>query len=440
MTPQRRRTSFPPGTQPIADTDPTPPDYLQALLDGKLSASENLDDLDDAEIARVNLGLGTAATRDAGGEDDNLVIHKGGPAQPFSIPVYDDDKNLEPSGFYPSDFALPAWINNKCGVHLDAAGEVVISGGVALGLNDFTLALKLKMDDYTPANAVEVWSSHSSGNSRVVLSIQTDGAWRLTFTDSAGIATDYDLAPSAALTGGYPYMVAVVCDRDGNARLYVNGASAANVDISAESDVDIGDANANNSEWFTDANSAVTLYSLSLYDEVLTSGDVTDLYRDGSLPGGSVLAGYRLDEGIGYQIRDISANHYDGLLSTGGFTWLCPRKSGSVRGFGLDANGAVAYLLSGARDILPNLSNITHVVVNNNDNGAITAANFQLNRYDGINSNTFLTGTYNIASFQGAVFLPTANQIRTDLRIQIPDNSDAGMDNFDLEVFYVIIN
>ena len=72
------------------------------------------------------------------------------------------------------------------------------------------------------------------------------------------------------------------------------------------------------------------------------------------------IAAYPMDEGIGYQLHDISSNHYDGLLSASGFTHLLPKTEGKVRVKAADASSAMYMLRAG--DIIPTNSIVDNVL------------------------------------------------------------------------------
>lgn len=88
------------------------------------------------------------------------------------------------------------------------------------------------------------------------------------------------------------------------------------------------------------------------------------------------VAAYMMDEGIGYQIRDLSTNHHDGLLSTSGFQHLIPKASGYVRAFGVNAyNGGSGNveLLSSSRAIKPTKARWSKSMIVNSGSAAIGA-------------------------------------------------------------------
>lgn len=127
--------------------------------------------------------------------------------------------------------------------------------------------------------------------------------------------------------------------------------------------------------------------NLTIFNRALTASEVADLYRDRlpavtdrwGVPGGATgcIAHYPMDEGIGYQIHDISSNHYDGLLSTSGFTHLVPKTEGYIRDFGVDAyNGGSgnAQLINSSRYIVPETSTYTNFGIINRGGSAVATS------------------------------------------------------------------
>ena len=87
------------------------------------------------------------------------------------------------------------------------------------------------------------------------------------------------------------------------------------------------------------------------------------------------ISAYPKDEGIGYQLHDISSNHYDGLLSTSGFTHLVPKTEGYIRDFSVDAyNGGSGNvnLVDSARDILPDRYTLSTIILRNGNAALVT--------------------------------------------------------------------
>lgn len=121
-----------------------------------------------------------------------------------------------------------------------------------IGTNDWAFFFTLTCEDFTPSSTATLFSTHSSGNNRLLIQLLSTGAFRLSFIDSGGSATNYDLAPDVALVENFIYQVAITLDRDGLATLYINGSSDRNkngtpitVSIAASSAVDIGSGNTN---------------------------------------------------------------------------------------------------------------------------------------------------------------------------------------------------
>lgn len=86
------------------------------------------------------------------------------------------------------------------------------------------------------------------------------------------------------------------------------------------------------------------------------------------------IAAYPMDEGIGYQLHDISSNHYDGLLSTSGFTHLVPKTEGYIREYGVDMYGSVVGLVDSSRSILPEDALITRASLINQNNATVSGS------------------------------------------------------------------
>tara|TARA_R110000765_G_scaffold7963_4_gene26102 strand:+ start:109441 stop:111207 length:1767 start_codon:yes stop_codon:yes gene_type:complete len=170
------------------------------------------------------------------------------------------------------------------GVHFNSTGKMELAVGQCdFGLIDFSLILPIKLDDYTPAAQSEIFSSHSVGDSRVVVTIETDGDWRLSFTDSVSTITSYDITPTTAFVDGAEYIVSIAVDRDGNATLYLGATANGAVDVSAESDVDIGAANTNKGALFTASDIAGVLRYLVFCNFALTASDTAEIATAGAL-------------------------------------------------------------------------------------------------------------------------------------------------------------
>lgn len=136
-----------------------------------------------------------------------------------------------------------------------------------------------------------------------------------------------------------------------------------------------------------------------------SSGDTFDGEVDSIDILGSVAA-YTLNEGIGRQIRDISGNANDALLSLTGFEHLATKDEGRVRVKAADASSA-AYMIQAA-DIIPEDCVVTEIVAEErlvattnsaqtlNDNRIRlnpSGSDLQMQRSDGSNHQTLGTVT-----------------------------------------------
>lgn len=168
------------------------------------------------------------------------------------------------------------------GIRLEAGAGFYVTNGLDLGFGSFTWSRIISLDDYTPSSDSVLWSSHSTGDSRVELSIQTNGNFRLSFRDGTGITSNtvnYDLG-IPTLVNRQAYRITVVCNRSGNASLYVGKTLIGSVDVSASSVIDIGNNNTNNSVFWSssslsgaDGGGFLLNYAISDIAERVTSID-----------------------------------------------------------------------------------------------------------------------------------------------------------------------
>jgi hypothetical protein len=136
------------------------------------------------------------------------------------------------------------------GLRLEAGAGFAIANGLDFGLGSFSWTRIVALDDYTPTGPSPLWSSHVSGNNRVELSVQLDGKFRLTFVNNSGTISNYDLG-NPGLTNRQAYRITLVCDRGGNASLFVGGTLKGTVNISSSSSINIGTNNTTASTFWT---------------------------------------------------------------------------------------------------------------------------------------------------------------------------------------------
>lgn len=204
------------------------------------------------------------------------------------------------------------------GLWCDVTQSTRMTGTAAVnfGTGDFTIAAVIQMDDYTPSSSSNIWDSHSAGNNKVRLQLHTAGTIRLVFTDNGGVTATYTLTPDVAFVDGETYHIAITCDRDGNATLYVNGisdrdASGAGVttSIAASSAIDIGSGNAN--PWAGLALFGGVIHSFSAFNRLLSASEVLLIAQRGRVlfadQWGSFTALYSSDFSAGADSFSVGA-------------------------------------------------------------------------------------------------------------------------------------
>jgi len=155
------------------------------------------------------------------------------------------------------------------------------------------------------------------------------------------------------------------------------------------------------------------------------------------------LAALPMDEGIGYQLHDLSDNKFDALLSTSGFEHLKPKREGFIRDFNVDAyNGGSGEveLVSSSRDILPANCVLVDGSVRNNGGAAITAGALDVKRSDRTTRNTVgdNNGILNAGNVEGITF--TTDQIPDDNNIALDASTDSDATDVDVRVDYEMID
>lgn len=169
------------------------------------------------------------------------------------------------------------------GIYTTGAGAVVTgSAGANFETFDFTIDLDFAANDWTPLVEQELFASHSAGNSRVLVLLQTSGVFRLQFVSSGGVATNYDLAPDEAIGNEYPHKITVTVDRNALATLYVDGVEQTTVSVAASVGVDIGAANANFCAFFSGLKGVC--FAARLFNLVLTASEIAIMSLLGMVP------------------------------------------------------------------------------------------------------------------------------------------------------------
>lgn len=136
-----------------------------------------------------------------------------------------------------SDTIQSQRIGRQGGYHLDGSNDYIELPKIAFGTGDFTLCFDLQHDD-TPGGT-EIISEVSAGNNRWSFNA-TATSYQLKLTNSGGTTTTYTFTVTPTATRR---SVAVTADRDGDAKLYINGRLIATADISGLSATNLGDSN-----------------------------------------------------------------------------------------------------------------------------------------------------------------------------------------------------
>lgn len=144
------------------------------------------------------------------------------------------------------------------------------------------------------------------------------------------------------------------------------------------------------------------------------------------------IAAYPMDEGIGYQLHDISSNHYDGLLSTSGFTHLLPKTEGKIRFSNLNIGNTTVDLLAAGRDILPGLVVLRDAIFYENTPSTLLLSHLTLKRNNGgsFNGNHIYTDAINVNLYAaaGAIPLFADQQSLNFRRIQLGSTNSSATD------------
>ena len=153
------------------------------------------------------------------------------------------------------------------------------------------------------------------------------------------------------------------------------------------------------------------------------------------------LCALSIGEGVGYQLKDLSTNYYDALLSDGGFEHLQPKKTGSIRAFSINAyNGGAGdtYLLSSSRNVLPNNVVLVNSTFINRAVGAVTA--LEVKRSNGSNLFANLACANAIYQNRGGYLQENGAAQRMDYRRLALTSTDIDATDVDVNISYELLD
>jgi Concanavalin A-like lectin/glucanases superfamily/Bacterial Ig domain len=172
------------------------------------------------------------------------------------------------------------WVAGKAGnaASFNGTNAAGTAGMVDFGTGNFTVAHWVKVTAFK--NFAGIFNNRSSTGTNLGFQTRTDGTGSLTALIDFG-ATSKNVAVTNAVTGAW-YHMAVTVDRAGLMKLYVNGALAGQVSISAFSGTSV--TNSDSVRIGRDQSSASSYYNgviddLRLYGTVLSATDILNIYN-----------------------------------------------------------------------------------------------------------------------------------------------------------------
>lgn len=192
------------------------------------------------------------------------------------------------------------------------SGSIAGTAGVAFGTGPWSVVIGFTSPRWVGLD--DFFATHSSGNNRFKISINSSTQFTLTYTNGAGATTVYTLIPDVPLVDGESYLITITDDR-ATVSLYINGTSdrdlsgqVVSVDSSGSSAIDIGSGNAN--AWSKPIGQSGVLFALRAFNRALSASDVLDHLKIG-------FTNYQDQWGVTTALIDSSTNN-GGFETAGG--------------------------------------------------------------------------------------------------------------------------
>ncbi|MFH1878734.1 MAG: LamG-like jellyroll fold domain-containing protein [Candidatus Omnitrophota bacterium] len=192
-----------------------------------------------------------------------------------------------------------------------------------MGTSDVTITAWIKLDQANKfATIINKNGYMAIGGASYHFGVDDYGKLHFTLSNGVQEINTYGMAGRDLITADTWHHVAVVLDRDGLARVYLDGAEDYSVDISglageinSTSDLTIGRRAKGSAMYFNGG-----IDDVIIYGRALKGSEITDIYTGISITSGQA-ASWNFDEGTGSYAHDSSANDITGELR-GGPVWL----------------------------------------------------------------------------------------------------------------------
>ncbi|MGZ8222648.1 MAG: Ig-like domain-containing protein, partial [Methylobacter sp.] len=185
---------------------------------------------------------------------------------------------LDSAGTNNATLTNSLWVAGKAGnaASFNGTNSSGNAGKIDFGMGDFTVAHWVKVNGFK--NYAGIFNNRSSASGNIGFQTRTDGTSTFTALIDFGAASK-NLAVTKAVIGTW-YHIAVSVDRAGLMKLYVNGAIAGQVDISAFSTINMTNADnvrlgrSQSSDYFNGA-----IDDLRVYNSVLSAAEILNIYN-----------------------------------------------------------------------------------------------------------------------------------------------------------------